>query len=147
MCRRSITLIRAPLLLARHLFMFFLFFFCFFVGTQTHAAVLTGSCGELFYSASEDRSGYGENLYRCWGSGSGSCYTPEAAMASLCEILLDFNYIRQMLGLSRAMDDKCCFVWAETFLTDGVPQARNYCTTIYRVYFYRVYFRKKLRVR
>ena len=57
------------------------------IGTQAHARVLSSSCGDFYHSESEDRNGYGENLYMCWGTGSGSCYTPERAMTSLCEFI------------------------------------------------------------
>lgn len=53
---------------------------------QNHARVLSSSCGDFYHSESEDRHGYGENLYLCWGTGSGSCYTPEKAMTGLCEL-------------------------------------------------------------
>ena len=52
---------------------------------QDHARVLSSSCGDFYHSESEDRHGFGENLYMCWGMGSGSCYTPEGAMNGLCE--------------------------------------------------------------
>lgn len=57
-------------------------------GTQAHAGVLTSSCGDIFHSQSEDRSGYGENLYLCGTTGSVTCYSPEGAMEALCEMCL-----------------------------------------------------------
>ncbi|CAM9799761.1 unnamed protein product [Scytosiphon promiscuus] len=46
-----------------------------------HAETLEDSCSELFHSDSEDRLGYGENLYVCWGSDT--CYSHEKAMTTL----------------------------------------------------------------
>lgn len=50
-----------------------------------HAKTLTDSCGDLFHSEREDRNGYGENLYVCWGTET--CYSHERAMEGLCEFL------------------------------------------------------------
>lgn len=53
---------------------------------QAHAQALTTSsnCGELFHSEREDRNGYGENIFVCYG-GAEHCYTPDGAMKLLCE--------------------------------------------------------------
>ncbi|CAM9194286.1 unnamed protein product, partial [Ectocarpus fasciculatus] len=46
-----------------------------------HAERLTAQCSSLFHSTQEQRYGYGENLYMCWGSDS--CYSHEKAMEGL----------------------------------------------------------------
>ncbi|CAM9398466.1 unnamed protein product, partial [Pylaiella littoralis] len=48
---------------------------------MAHANKLTSTCDGLYHSKSEDRNGYGENLYACWGSDS--CYSPQGAMNGL----------------------------------------------------------------
>ena len=48
-----------------------------------HAKTLAGDCGEFYHSESEDRNGYGENLFVCWGSDT--CYSAAGAMQGLCE--------------------------------------------------------------
>ena len=49
-----------------------------------HAERLTAQCSSsLFHSTQEQRYGYGENLYMCWGSDS--CYSHEKAMEGLCK--------------------------------------------------------------
>ena len=69
-----------------------------FVEKQAHAQVLSNSCGDLFHSAREDRSGYGENIYFCAAKGLAKCYTPEKAMEGLCEIS------------SVPLDGNCCAI-------------------------------------
>lgn len=45
------------------------------------AEMTTKNCGSLVHSSG---SGYGENLYMCWGGG-GNCYNDKGAMKSLCK--------------------------------------------------------------
>eukprot|EP00752_Nemacystus_decipiens_P013637 g12090.t1 len=47
---------------------------------QAHANTLSDTCNELFHSDSDDRNGYGENVYWCWGAG---CLSAENAMSLL----------------------------------------------------------------
>ncbi|CAM9426140.1 unnamed protein product, partial [Pylaiella littoralis] len=61
-----------------------------------HAAKLTKTCGDLYHSTSEERNGYGENLYMCWGSDS--CYTPEKAMVGLYKGEIEFDSVTQYGG-------------------------------------------------
>lgn len=58
---------------------------------QEYAGILTttSNCGVLAHSTSEQRNGYGENLFACWGSAS--CYTAEFAMSLLCKFVTYFN--------------------------------------------------------
>eukprot|EP00752_Nemacystus_decipiens_P008156 g7295.t1 len=43
-----------------------------------HAKRMSDRCSGLFHSSSEERNGYGENIY--WCGGSDSCYSAESAM-------------------------------------------------------------------
>lgn len=60
---------------------------CVFIDAQAQAKLLVSSCGETDHSESEQSKGYGENLFVCASTGTETCYTPEEAMASLCEMM------------------------------------------------------------
>ena len=51
---------------------------------QVHAKRMSDACS-LFHSSSDERNGYGENIYYCGGGGSTSCYSAEGAMQGFCE--------------------------------------------------------------
>lgn len=56
--------------------------FCrYFPLSQSWGQVLSGMC-EMDHN--DNRDGYGENLYMCWGSASG-CYDAGGALKSWCE--------------------------------------------------------------
>eukprot|EP00904_Undaria_pinnatifida_P001107 jgi/Undpi1/10998/HiC_scaffold_30.g13298.m1 len=65
---------------------------------MAHAGVLTSSCGDIFHSQSEDRSGYGENLYLCGTTGSVTCYSPEGAMEALYETEIQADSVEDYGG-------------------------------------------------
>lgn len=60
-------------------------FFFWHYNNQVHAMKLSSACGGLEHSSREERNGYGENLYSCWGGSS--CYTAARAMEGLCKFL------------------------------------------------------------
>ncbi|CAN0322699.1 unnamed protein product [Ectocarpus sp. 12 AP-2014] len=62
-----------------------------------HAERLTAQCSSrLFHSTQEQRYGYGENLYMCWGSDS--CYSHEKAMEGLYYDEVQFDSVLQYGG-------------------------------------------------
>eukprot|EP00904_Undaria_pinnatifida_P001105 jgi/Undpi1/10996/HiC_scaffold_30.g13297.m1 len=62
------------------------------------SSFLSSDCGSFYHSESEDRHGYGENLYLCWGSGSGTCYSPEKAMNGLYEDEIQVDAVTEYGG-------------------------------------------------
>ena len=45
---------------------------------------MSDACGGLFHSSSDERNGYGENIYYCGGN---NCYSAERAMNGFCEFV------------------------------------------------------------
>ena len=46
---------------------------------------MASTCNSLEHSSSEERNGYGENIYYC--GGSTTCYSAEGAMDGFCEFV------------------------------------------------------------
>ncbi|CAM9455311.1 unnamed protein product, partial [Hapterophycus canaliculatus] len=93
-----------------------------------HANILTASCGDLFHSDKEDRNGYGENLYMCWGTDS--CYTNEEAMKGLYEEEVAFDTVAEYGGhatqiLWKSTEELGCIV--ANCSKDGTPYTYLVC--------------------
>ncbi|CAB1112811.1 unnamed protein product [Ectocarpus sp. CCAP 1310/34] len=62
-----------------------------------HAARLTDQCtSSLFHSTTDQRYGYGENLFMCWGTDT--CYNHEYAMEKLYVEEVQFGAVTDYIG-------------------------------------------------
>lgn len=71
---------------------------------------MSDACEGLFHSDSDDRNGYGENIY--WCGNSADCYSAENAMYNFCEYttrsLFRYEYVygwSMLLSTGRAFGD------------------------------------------